>query len=344
MKKNKIFQIIQIFLVLSLCIGVFTRIARYTQWQEFIDLELKRAHSHLGIFSVIVPLIWVSEVEYLKKIERMNFFYFYFAICLVNFVAFLHSGYNVVSHISSVMIQCFWFYIFFSSNIKKTSILKNILVAQVISLGLVFLIYLNKTFSLNFKLLPQLFVLQILFLYGYVGVINKFDKNITFSIQLLFSLLGFCFMFLFDLPLFFNIFILSNFGFVQFKIILFNKNISPSFRLSNIVLFCISFFKSINLFVTNHYFMIAGLHFIILGVLVGELFNFKNSFLKYLFIAITYLMSLAILLQAQFPQYYLNIELILIVLGIFLISVIIFNSLFRLNKSRFVYEYNRLEF
>ncbi len=326
MKKNNLLICVYVFVLISLFFGILTRYANIGLISNLQNL--KSAHSHFGIFSVVMPLIWLSEKKILDFIAtKKKLFIYYSILAVASLFTFLHSNYNYLSHILSFGIQGFWIYIVWNSKIPYSSVLFNLLISQGIGVLIVFLIMLNKKFNLEITNLPQFFVLQFLTLSVYPTVLYKFRIISKFSWFFTFSLLLFCAALLFPLPS-----AIINFSLISFVLLhlyllqAFKKSSnSNSLVLAMYLLLVVSIVKLLGFIDFDHFVKIAGIHFLVFVIAIGHLLDFYNIISRKIFLNVSYMMCFFIVIQGKFLLYFKEIEYLLIIIGTALLAIVLYN-------------------
>lgn len=119
--------IILFSLVGSFSLGVFYRSIFALPYLGFSslwpELNYRHAHSHLGFYGVLVPLVFVI-LQLKNPVFKMNQPRqqgFYFFITLISIVGFLFQGYGPISHGTSFVLLLFWCIKIFSAKFEESS-------------------------------------------------------------------------------------------------------------------------------------------------------------------------------------------------------------------------------
>lgn len=89
--------------------GIFLRI-QYSGWLNVDWIDLRRAHSHLGFYGFLFPVLW----GYLGRTNKnfwlpgRTYFWGYCLLVGISTMGFATAGYGRVAHISSFFVLLFW--------------------------------------------------------------------------------------------------------------------------------------------------------------------------------------------------------------------------------------------
>lgn len=105
------------------------------------DLDLRRAHSHLGYYGVLFPMAWLALVSAKWQVPLYRGFVFYSLIVIASFVGFLWEGYGLLSIVTSTIVLAIWIIFVWQNrtfiNFTKGNWLHSIPISIILSAGLI---------------------------------------------------------------------------------------------------------------------------------------------------------------------------------------------------------------
>lgn len=108
MRSSKLSWIIP-FLIITAVTGLIFRMQMAGVKLDFLqDLDLRRAHSHLGYYGVLFPMAWMALASAKWNVPLNRSFVFYSLIVIASFIGFLWKGYGLLSIVASTIVLVIW--------------------------------------------------------------------------------------------------------------------------------------------------------------------------------------------------------------------------------------------
>lgn len=108
MGSSKLFWIIT-FLLITVVTGLIFRMQMAGVSLNFLkDLDLRRAHSHLGYYGVLFPIAWLALSGAKWSVPLNRSFIFYSFIVVLSYIGFLYEGYGLLAIVTSTVVLAIW--------------------------------------------------------------------------------------------------------------------------------------------------------------------------------------------------------------------------------------------
>ncbi len=308
--------------------GLILRLQYSGFFTDLMFLDFRRAHSHLGFFGFLFPMIWHHFEKSKVWICGQRLKIFYCLLLVLSTVGFLVSGYGILAHISSALVLVVWLFFAVSIYSKVKGLAKSIPISIIMAaLSIVCLVVLSRL-DQNITPLQLVRVFLTILLFGVFGafVIEKLSaRPLPFFLWVV-SVLG--------TGLFLSQTYLSHF-FSLFPIILgmcilyalLKRRYSlvlktDRIRIYYIILGFAFMLTSLELIPNNHFTAVSGIHYFMFLVLTNLFFDFKSHLYNIIFEVASLLMSLFIFLPNFFVTNMRHTSIVLSIVSVVLVSTI----------------------
>lgn len=132
----------------------------------FANLDLKQAHSHLGFYGFIIPLIWIINKINFNQGLQPQILKLYFAVTFLAFVSFARNGYNWLSHALSAFVFATWIYQNFRLKMHTIAFQRYIQISSICTIASLVMVIAGQ------KLIPE--TAKINFVHGFISNIILF--------------------------------------------------------------------------------------------------------------------------------------------------------------------------
>lgn len=124
--KNSWYNIAFYSLLCAVSGGLILRLQYSGFFADLTFLDFRRAHSHLGFFGFLFPMIWHHFEKSKFWICGQRLKIFYCLLLVLSTVGFLVSGYGILAHISSALVLVVWLFFAVSIYSKVKGLAKSI--------------------------------------------------------------------------------------------------------------------------------------------------------------------------------------------------------------------------
>lgn len=304
-------------LILTMLTGVILRLSFAGVDTGFLKkLDLRQAHSHLGFYGFLFPMIWVLLRSRSFWIPQGGLALFYKVSVAVSFFAFLVQGYGAASHAASILVLLIWL-VFSIKNLKNQHPMKKSWDGAIpvsVILATMFVAAVAISAARGFDNLAFKFVRGFLTVLAYgVFLPSILSRFLPMKVPAWLWILGTLGLAVFAS----DIFPVKMFawGPLALSAILFlgiRKTIQSPFTYWSVrsIVYILLLSFSLILFAfealkNTHFITVSGMHFLILGTIVGHFLIFQKFAAQLFYDLVVGTMVVALLLMEFFSQYFI---------------------------------------